>query len=438
MLDNTHKGNRIEKAKKSNVSNFTFYVYILYLLSFFLHFSARIPAISVLRPDLVLAVIIWILLLTQRPRQGWSLDSPVFKILNIYLLYLLISTPFVEWPGSVIKNNLPVFLKSAFFLYFTVLIVDTQKRFKVFILIFVASQLIRILEPLYLHMAYGYWGSATYLGVEEGFADRLSGAPTDYINPNGLGMVIAITFPFVHYLWLGGSFKAKLTYFAIAPMMLYALVLSMSRSGLVAMLVIIWNIFKKSKKKLLLIAVGCVAVVALWGVMNDVQRDRYLSLTGDQEVRGADSAGGRLRGMIRDFETAFNRPIVGYGLGTSKEAIAHDRGKALISHTLYAEVWIETGVIGLFIYLFFLKAIYKELQASALLIKEVNSKGCANEFIIYAERLLAGLFPVFWMLMIFSIAQYGLSEWHWYLFAGMVIVLKKLLEQYLETKIQVA
>src|SRR2546430_8139392 len=71
--------------------------------------------------------------------------------------------------------------------------------FRSLLVVYVATQLWRVLEPLYLHVTSGYWGSATSLGNWESM-DRLARSPYDIINPNGLGFVIIMTLPLLHFL----------------------------------------------------------------------------------------------------------------------------------------------------------------------------------------------------------------------------------------------
>ena len=48
-------------------------------------------------------------------------------------------------------------------------------------------------------MTNAYWGDAAHIGGGE-FLNRLSGAPSDVINPNGLAFVIIIALPFMYLL----------------------------------------------------------------------------------------------------------------------------------------------------------------------------------------------------------------------------------------------
>jgi hypothetical protein len=232
-------GIRRDRNRSDNqilVNKFTFFLYLYFLVDFFLHLSARIPVYATLRPTLLLVLILTALLLFQREKfKGWTKD-PVMQAMLVFVGYLVLSLPFVEWQGSVIRNNLSEFVKAIVFLFFTALIVDNENRLKLFLFIFVGAQLFRVLEPLYLHITTGYWGSSTYIGDGE-FSNRLSGAPSDVINSNELGFVIVTVIPFLHYLVWPGRAWAKIFYVAVIPAMLYALILTQSRGAFLALLV---------------------------------------------------------------------------------------------------------------------------------------------------------------------------------------------------------
>src|SRR5690554_6776746 len=347
----------IRKGRKDvKVSTFCFGAYIYFIIDFFLHLSARIPGYGVLRPTLLLVAIISVSLLFQRDRLKDISKSQTYKSILILIGYIVVSLPLVEWPGSVVKNNIPDFVKAIVFFFFTAFIIDSEKRLKIFLLVFVGCQVIRVLEPLYLNITEGYWGSMTYLGVGE-FAQRLSGAPSDVINPNELGFVIATAFPFLYYiLWLGG-WKTKLLFLTLAPLLLYALILTMSRGAMIAMVVIAWFIFKDSNKKPLLILCGIATLIAMWSVMSPDQKDRYLSLV-DSNAKQAKTAEGRINGMITEFKIGLERPIFGHGLGTTGEAKFHIKGRTQAAHNLYAELLMELGVIGLVIFIYYMKSVY--------------------------------------------------------------------------------
>ena|SRR5690554_31929 len=416
-----HKVGAIRNGRRElKVSSFCFGAYVYFLVDFFLHLSARIPGYGVIRPTLLLILIISFSLFVQRDNLRDLNKDPMYKSIVILIAYIFLSLPFVEWPGSVIKNNLSGFVKAVVFFFFTAFIVDSERRLKILISVFVTCQVIRVLEPLYLNVTQGYWGSKTHLGMGE-FAQRLSGAPSDVINPNELGFVIATAFPFLYYfLWLG-RWKAKLFFIFLAPILLYALVLTMSRGAMIAMLVIAWFIFKDSKRKALLLVVGAATLVTLWSVMSADQKDRYLSLV-DSSAKQAASAEGRINGMINEFIIGLKRPLFGHGLGTTGEAKHHLTGRSKAAHNLYAELLIEVGVVGLIIFMYYMLSIYRTLKINK------SRVSLNDESSVFFVRLNKTFIAVFWMYAIYSINYWGLSVYYWYMFGGMSIAFGFLLQ----------
>ncbi|TYC62974.1 hypothetical protein FMN52_02885 [Marinobacter sp. BW6] len=404
----------LAKLDTQIVSQFSFVLYLYFIVDFFLRFSSRIPGYGAIRPTLLAVASISLLLFLQRDKLKGRFEDPIFKAIFVLFGYIVISLPLVEWPGSVIRENIDPFIKAVVFLFFTALIIDTEKRLKWFIAVFVFCQVFRVLEPLYLNITQGYWGSATHLGGGD-FANRLAGAPADVINPNELGFVIATATPFVHYLLWPLGWKSKFLYLAVMPAMLYALILTMSRGGFIALLVVAFLVFKESRHKMGLIVMASVIVVGALSVMTPIQKDRYLSLV-DSDTKGAASVEGRWRGMLGELKLGLTRPVVGHGLGTTQEAKFHKRGSTQASHNLYAELIIELGLIGLVIYLRFLYQIARKLSVvrshfAALKIGEQS----------YYSRLNKSFIAVFWMYAVYSINYWGLSQYYWYLLGGLVI-----------------
>ena len=156
--------------------------------------------------------------------------------------------------------------------------------------------------------------------------------------------------------------------------------------------------------------------------MGQIQKERYLSLV-QNDVRGAATAQGRINGLISNFKVAINRPIVGYGLGTSREANYNVMGGyAQPSHNLYVEIFQELGLIGLIIFLIYIKAIITNVLVALKKLKETSQE---DSFLISFTNAMQ-----VWLLMniLFSLASYGLSSYEWYLFGGLSVVIKRFSE----------
>lgn len=400
--------------------------YILYLIfcaSFFLRFPERIDFLATIRFDLLLiAVMLMSAILQQTGEREREKLSNSAKVITILVGYVFLSLPFVEWPGSVLHTNSLIYLKVVMFFYFSVLTLTTEKRLMTFIGVLLMCQIFRVLEPVYLHVTDGYWGSSTHLGGGE-VMPRLAGSPYDTINPNGLAFVIVSVLPFMYYLSMGSGTWIRLLSLALAPILLYALILTASRTGFLAVVVILFGIFLKSKHKTAIAMIAAILSLVIYSQLSDVQKERYLSIT-SSDVRGADTAKGRIEGTFDDFEVAMRRPVFGHGLGTSAEANFHATGVNQLSHNLYTELLQELGFVGLLIFLFYIKTL---ITNYSLALKQFQASNTATPRLINLTHAMQ-----VWLLMnlMFSLASYGLSSYEWYLFGGLSVALKRISDRY--------
>ncbi len=397
-----------------------FRLYLLFTVSWFLHLTARFSFLGLLRFDLLLILVILATMVVGK--KGEIQQSPsndTSRALKILFVYVLVTLPFVQWPGSVLNAGIPNFIKAVVFYYFSIFFLTSEKKLKIFIAVFLSCQCIRVFEPVYLHLTQGYWGSFATMGGYE-FMDRLAGAPSDIVNPNGLAFIILSTVPFLYYFSFL-SWGHRILSLTVLPVLLYALALTGSRSGVIGLLAIMIGIVMKSRKKMVLL-IAFVGVIALiYASLNADQKDRYLSIF-DSDTKNAATASGRMQGTLADFEVALRKPFVGHGLGTSLEANANFAGIDIRAHNLWAEVAQELGFVGLIIFVYFVRSIIMNFLKSMKGLKEVKFERSYLGYLVSSMQV--------WLLMnlIFSFASYGLSSYEWYLFAGLSVVARRLSE----------
>ena len=399
------------------MNNLAFRFYLLFTASWFLHLPARIPILGLIRFDLLLVAITAVLAATLPNRT--TQDDPgarTSRLFFVLVLYSLVTVPFVEWPGSVLDHGFEGFVKAALFFYFTTRIIQTPRQFQVFLDFFVFCQLFRVLEPMYLHFAYGYWGSgASMLGGLE-FMDRLSGAPHDVVNPNGLAFIILTVIPFVFFRGRT-SRLARVCSLGLIPLLGYGLFLTGSRSGFLGLLLIAIGIVIYSRHRVILSVLGLIMFFFLFSSLSPDQVDRYTSIF-SSESKNAATAQDRIDGVIEDFKVALRRPLFGHGIGTSKEANTNFGSSYLVSHNLITEVAQELGFVGLAIYLAFLWSIVGNFRRT----KEIVDHSSQGQG--YPRDMLLAMQVWLYMNLLFSLASYGLSNYEWYLFGGFSVVIR--------------
>jgi O-antigen ligase len=390
-------------------------LYLIFIVSWFLHLGTRLPFLGFIRFDLALVFVLTCLAFSNRSAES---DKPATTdiLLKALIAYSILTIPFVEWPGSVIRAGIPDFIKGVVFYYFTIAFVRTETDLKKFVGVFVICQLWRILEPLYLHVTEGYWGAFASMADWE-YMNRLSGAPSDVVNPNGLAFIICSVLPFL-YLLAGLSWKGRLAFIVASPACLYALILTGSRSGVLGLIIIFLGILVKSRKRLLWALCGICLLAVGFPLLSPDMQDRYLSIIGRGEKNAA-TVEGRVTGVEDDFAIALRRPIFGHGLGTSREANANFGTSDKPAHNLYAEVAQELGFVGLGIFLSFLKSIFIGLANCNRVYHGWNATA-------FLRRLVDALQLFLVMNLLFSFASYGLSSYEWYLLGGVAVGMQRL------------
>lgn len=391
-------------------------IYFLFAVSWFLHLGARLPLLGVIRFDLFLVCVLAYLAFVRKGDTSTGRTS-TDKMLRVLIAYAIFTIPFVYWPGSVINTGLGNFIKAIVFYYFTVAFVHTEQDLKKLVLVFVSCQVLRILEPLYLHVTEGYWGGHAYMSAGAEALDRLSGAPSDVVNPNGLAFIICLVLPFL-YLVAGLSWKGRVGAILLAPACLYALALTGSRSGILGLFIVFLGIMAQAKRRVMWIISAVIIVVLSFPLLSSNMQDRYLSLIGQGE-KNAGTAEGRVTGVIDNFVAALHRPILGHGLGTSQEVNANFIDVDMPAHNLYAEIAQELGFVGLVLFLVLLKSIYVGFNECRRIYNQQSASTFLRQLVECMQILLL-------MNFIFSFASYGLSSYEWYFLGGMSVSMQRL------------
>ena len=394
------------------------FIFLIFMVSYFLHLTARYSALGAIRFDLVLALLTLGAVLLSKRVDDNRFKLPLTRRLLSFLGYVLISLPLVTWPGSVLRFHLAEWLKVIMFFLLLVSVVRTERQLFWTFGVFLACQIFRVLEPLYLHITTGYWGDVAYSN-NAGFVslNRLAGAPADIVNANQLAWLCVSVLPFLFYLLGYGGKLWKTILLALVPAIIYALLLTGSRSGLLCLVFTVLAIVWVSQHRGKALFIACVVTVPLgaWAIghMGGDMQTRYLSIV-DSTVAGGDTAQGRISGLLKTLSTVSHNPLFGNGLGTSGEANHNIMGgSAQITHNLYLEVVQESGLIGFVLFVLVLVSIDKTLKAAQA---TLDSRGYDRSDWLF--RLILGVRVWVYMDLFYSLSCFGLRSWEWYFFGG--------------------
>lgn len=405
---------------------FPFGAAVFFVVFTFLNLPYQIKVFGLIRPTVLATVLFFILILANGDVMKERFNLRSAKWLGVLVLWVALTIPLVRYPGSVINKNFEGFAKWALFFPLIVAFVDSERRLRILVYAFVVCMVIRSLDPLYLHYAHGYWGSRAYWNSSGHFMLRLSGAPWDTEGPNGLAEVCAVTFLFLHN-WAfcpGTTKKRKIVYALLVPPIVWSLILTGSRSGLLALgfnvLLIIWY----SKRRALGLAAVFLAALIIVPHLSGIQKDRFLSIV-DTHTKNASTAAGRIQGLEQNIALWRRRPLFGYGLGTSFEASFNYQDATHMAHDIYTQTLIEVGLGGFIIMMGYMLSVYQTAFRMLKAMKGYKATWPDGHILLWLPRTL-----LIWagMNFFFDLASYGLSSYEWYFMGGLTAVCARLLE----------
>lgn len=408
-------------------SGITYFMLLIYTMSFFLKLPERIPVLGALRFDFIIGSILVLIaffkILSQNQNRGINEISSTL-VFTAIVAYIILTLPFVRWPGTVLRFGLIDFFKSAVFYIFTIAFITDQKKLKTYVFLYFILLLFIVLEPLYLYIAHGRLGYVDYSMGGDGFF-RLSGT-TNKVggNPNGLASVIAILMAFIFFYYRCCSSRLfRISLISLVPVLLYALVLTGSRSGLLATLTALMVCALKSKAKALYILLIFVIAAGAWTQLDGIHKQRYETLL-DKDIEGRAGVDGRIEHIKRGLSLFAERPLTGFGIGTYREANFNMLGEDLTSHNLYVGALVELGLIGSALYFLFVIGIFKNIR----MLKKASLPKApgAKPLLVFADIVEAALI----IQLVFSIFAGSPSYYIWFLLAGISVVSLRLSSLY--------
>ena len=402
---------------------------LLYAVVYMVRPGELYPVLSVLRLERVVAVgtLAAMFFEMHRKEGGLFLDGTrqtmwLFAFLGA--VFLSIPTSFwVSWSVTITIELLKII---AFYLMI-VHLVNTRKRIRIFVWTYLL---------LILYLA-GSSLKAYYTGgfeVAQGI-DRAVGLTSAGGDPNALANTLGSTLG-MYFLLVGSetSLGRRLLAALGSGILLWTLMLTGSRGGVLAVLAVLVFLWWRSRHRVLGAVVGLLFIASVFSILPDQYKARYSSMT-HSELDA--SSQGRITAWKKGVRMFVDHPLFGVGIGNfgNANAIAYSSGRHrsyLKAHNLYVQVFAETGLVGAVAFFGFM---FQFLRLNRRAARRTRSRGDAWKF---ETAVLDGLMAGFVCLLVAGMFGHSLLRSTWYIFAAMGLAIHRVEVDATETPLELS
>jgi hypothetical protein len=309
---------------------------------------------------------------------GGNTKTPTaIKILWLLFVQMTLTIPFALWPGGAFHTIFDKFAKGVVVAMLISMVVVTIGELRTLLWIQVSA------------VVFVTFASIATRHYNDG--GRLSGVQESILsNPNDLAINIAISFPLCVAFMLQQKGFWKAVWGASLGIMALGVVLTSSRSGLLALILsivtIVWEYGIKGKRRSLVYATIFVSILGFAIALSSSHyRARVASIVmGDVEGSGdSGSRAARLELMEKSAIVAATHPLFGVGPGCFPIV---DRAWH-VAHNAYTELAAEAGIPALILFLLAMRAAFKNIAS----LRTSERYRDDEEFRLLTQALWAGL-----------------------------------------------
>jgi len=310
----------------------------------------------------------------SRDRQKLPLE---LKVLLALLGYMFLTIPFAYWRGGAFDTVVNKFSKGVIVALLIALIVTQVRQMRKLLFIQVSAVAVVTFASVAVH----HTVDGRLWGVQKSVLE----------NPNDLSINIAMTFPLcLAFLLAAKGGLKKLIWGASLAVLLLAVVLTYSRSGMIATVITvvacIWEYGIKGKRRSVIVAAVAMGIVGA-GII--VATPRYLTrvtsiVRGNVEGSGdRGSLAARKQLLLASISTALHHPIFGVGPGNFEVT----NGEWRVAHNSYTELAAEAGLPALALFLTMLFLSFRKINS----VRKLPGYEADESIRLWTSALWAGL-----------------------------------------------
>ena len=408
-----------------------------YVIIWWLQVGKRIPFLGTLRIEFLTgAALAFIALIRYPSKASGNHPSLVPHAILLYLFVLVASLPLaidfnLAWNTFVDKN-----IKYALMTFFISQFVLSPRHLRYFFV----STLFALLKV----GQEAFWGKVTGSMVWENQGiQRLHGSPgTMFSHPNSLSGKFVSFLPFIWYLY--PVLKSRTIKLLIGFQLIFSIniiVFTGSRTGYVTFLVMCGIIFLKSRNKLRIFFLFCMAGLVIVVSLPNDYKERFLSSFTGEEAEGQSSNARKT--LFFDSLTVFSNHPLGVGLFCFPVAQERAGRREQETHNLYTQLLAETGIQGFLCFMGLLYIINKEIKRAKVgfercrdTLFDINCATDENMDRLVAKEIVNITFLIavadaiilfLYIRLILGVFGHDLFEIYWWVMAGISISLIKML-----------
>ncbi len=393
----------MERLKKINIETMLFVIVVT--LMFFLPFERT------LEPEIHIV--------------GKLATLGIFAVTSLYILYLLLMPNTITdkrkkyiwfYIGTAISLSVLSFLRGG------ILSVKAAILMALMLNVAIAMAHIdyrKIADRIYLIDI----GILTYIVIMIGYYMTIE-KPRSYLflynNPNYLGLVCSLLI-FLCLMAYGMTQEAR--YLIYLMPLVIVVYLSNSRTSLIALTIafivyVLWEVISKNKALyygfFALLISGIVIVTMGYPIVNSLAESKNWDQEKVQKI-SKKLYNGRETVWLKSIDHFKEKPVIGYGVGTTLESLTPEDEKQLSAHNIYVQLLLENGIIGLLVFVGLLGWIWKSLYKAA---KEPLTRAGASALI---GILVIGTFE---LTLLWQSISLGIFQW-FMIGAGLSLALYK-------------
>lgn len=259
---------------------------------------------------------------------------------------------------------------------------------------------------------------------------RAVGMDSSYGNPNSLAATLVYTLPFLYYMLM--AYKRmfyKILSVLLSILLLWCIILTGSRTGMLGVIFVSLLLIWYSKNKVLNIILVFLFSGLIWVIIPSQYQHRFLSTTDiSSDTGAAESAHGRIDGLINGYLLMIDRPLFGFGIGCFGIANGTLYGRSgYQAHSLPGQIMGELGLLGIIAFIIWIYYLFKNL-------KKLNKYKFENiEFNYKVKFLIISLKAQLLSLFFLGLGGHNLYRYNWFIISAIIVVLLNLHQKEKET-----